>query len=327
MAFLVYFFVLLMIATSVLFGLDWVNAPLHPPAQQERTAAAQSGIDPIARQKSPPQNPPVLIGRVQPPPSSPPAKPETVGQQQPEEAVAQQRPAEPAEQPRPLERSAAAPPEPAQAEQPAQAKAPAAPAKPEPVAEQRPAPAKPEPLAQQQPPVKSEPVAQQQLQPAKPEPVAQHQSPPAKPEPVAQHQPSASPEPVAQQQPSAKSASRESAKAGTAPKVRRLRRSLRSRRVTRRKPRHCRVASGPEPRAAHRASKRMRALRTGRFAARRTPGAKLNPSVARAAHRPGLSKERKRPAELNTGRRRRVPPSSHSGNARTAGISAKSLRG
>jgi hypothetical protein len=217
MAFLVYFFVLLMIATSVLFGLDWVNAPLHPPAQQERTAAAQSGIDPIARQKSPPQNPPVLIGRVQPPPSSPPAKPETVGQQQPEEAVAQQRPAEPAEQPRPLERSAAAPPEPAQAEQPAQAKAPAAPAKPEPVAEQRPAPAKPEPLAQQQPPVKSEPVAQQQSQPAKPEPVAQHQSPPAKPEPVAQHQPSASPEPVAQQQPSAKSASRESAKAGTAP--------------------------------------------------------------------------------------------------------------
>ena len=44
MAFLVYFFVLLAMAGSILFGLDWVNAPLHSPNPHERAQAATSGI-------------------------------------------------------------------------------------------------------------------------------------------------------------------------------------------------------------------------------------------------------------------------------------------
>ena len=42
MSFLVYFFVLLVAASSVLFGLDWMQAPLQPPvrAQQPATFAA-----------------------------------------------------------------------------------------------------------------------------------------------------------------------------------------------------------------------------------------------------------------------------------------------
>ena len=37
MSFLVYFFVLLVAASSVLFGLDWMQAPLQPPPPTERT--------------------------------------------------------------------------------------------------------------------------------------------------------------------------------------------------------------------------------------------------------------------------------------------------
>lgn len=37
MSFLVYFFVLLVAASSVLFGLDWMQAPLQPPAHTPRT--------------------------------------------------------------------------------------------------------------------------------------------------------------------------------------------------------------------------------------------------------------------------------------------------
>src|SRR4051794_12768702 len=37
MSFLVYFFVLLVAATSVLFGLDWMQAPLQAPPAPERT--------------------------------------------------------------------------------------------------------------------------------------------------------------------------------------------------------------------------------------------------------------------------------------------------
>ena len=37
MSFLVYFFVLLVAATSVLFGLDWMQAPIQAPAAPERT--------------------------------------------------------------------------------------------------------------------------------------------------------------------------------------------------------------------------------------------------------------------------------------------------
>ncbi len=37
MSFLVYFFVLLVAASSVLFGLDWMQAPLQPPPSSERT--------------------------------------------------------------------------------------------------------------------------------------------------------------------------------------------------------------------------------------------------------------------------------------------------
>src|SRR3954449_2997593 len=105
MAFLIYFFVLLMIGTSVLFGLDWVNAPLHPPAQHERTqaASAQKAEHP-ARQK-----PPVLIGKAEPPAPAPAAKPETTGQaveaeQQAHETVASA-PAKPAPAETPLAQS------------------------------------------------------------------------------------------------------------------------------------------------------------------------------------------------------------------------------
>jgi hypothetical protein len=42
MSFLVYFFVLLVAASSVLFGLDWMQAPLQPPARTQQPAALVS---------------------------------------------------------------------------------------------------------------------------------------------------------------------------------------------------------------------------------------------------------------------------------------------
>jgi hypothetical protein len=185
MAFLIYFFVLLMIATSVLFGLDWVNAPLHPPAQQERTQAASTPRNTgehVARQKPPPQTPPVLIGRTQPLPLATAPKPETVGQQ-PEAETAQQPPETTAE---------TAPPAPPQPKQ----------------AETSPAPSKPEPVAQQKPP--AEPVAQ-----SKPEPI-----PPPQPKHAETSPAQSKPEPVAQQKPPAEKAARsEPAKPAAAPEA------------------------------------------------------------------------------------------------------------
>ncbi len=42
MAFVLYFFVLLVAASSVLFALDWVNAPLRPPVPTERAHVVKS---------------------------------------------------------------------------------------------------------------------------------------------------------------------------------------------------------------------------------------------------------------------------------------------
>jgi hypothetical protein len=51
MSFLVYFFVLLVAASSVLFGLDWMQAPLQAPPYAERTthAVAPPAAPPPAR--------------------------------------------------------------------------------------------------------------------------------------------------------------------------------------------------------------------------------------------------------------------------------------
>jgi hypothetical protein len=49
MSFLVYFFVLLVAATSVLFGLDWMQAPLQPPARpQQPVTLAATPAQPVA---------------------------------------------------------------------------------------------------------------------------------------------------------------------------------------------------------------------------------------------------------------------------------------
>jgi hypothetical protein len=174
MAFLIYFFVLLMIGTSVLFGLDWVNAPLHPPAQQERTqAAGAQKAEHAARQK-----PQVLIGRVEP--RAPAAKLETTGQS----AGPEQRAAETVAAAR---------------AKPMQAETPLAQSKPEAVAQQHVRAQKTAKAPEPEKPVVS---AQQ----SKPEPVAS--APQGKPEPVAKAAPS-TPEPVAQQQPEPKAASSE----------------------------------------------------------------------------------------------------------------------
>ncbi len=46
MSFLVYFFVLLVAASSVLFGLDWMQAPLQPPARTPQPAIAAAPAQP-----------------------------------------------------------------------------------------------------------------------------------------------------------------------------------------------------------------------------------------------------------------------------------------
>ena len=49
MSFLVYFFVLLVAATSVLFGLDWMQAPLQPPARPpQQVTLAATPAQPVA---------------------------------------------------------------------------------------------------------------------------------------------------------------------------------------------------------------------------------------------------------------------------------------
>jgi hypothetical protein len=44
MAFIVYFFVVLTLAGSVLFGLDWVNAPLRSPVEHAKARIATTGV-------------------------------------------------------------------------------------------------------------------------------------------------------------------------------------------------------------------------------------------------------------------------------------------
>ncbi len=70
MAFLVYFFMLLLIAGSVLFGLDWVKAPLHT---QQRTHLAATSEHLGSRKASVASVP---IGRTQPPSSMAQSEPE-----------------------------------------------------------------------------------------------------------------------------------------------------------------------------------------------------------------------------------------------------------
>jgi hypothetical protein len=67
MAFLVYFFVLLIMACSVLFGLDWVKAPLHAPVSQQRTEAGTSAgkSQKLAQQKPRARIAAVPLGRTQ----------------------------------------------------------------------------------------------------------------------------------------------------------------------------------------------------------------------------------------------------------------------
>jgi len=83
MAFLLYFFVLLAVGTSVLFGLDWANAPLKAPASQTHVAASTARA---RAERVPPQKPlaAVPIGRPETSePVAPRPEPEPVVQQQP----------------------------------------------------------------------------------------------------------------------------------------------------------------------------------------------------------------------------------------------------
>jgi hypothetical protein len=140
-AFLAYFFVLLAIATSVLFGLDWANAPLHPPASQERAqATAPETRSKAVQQRTRPPSASVPLGRTQPAPEIR-AKAETVGQQPPPETSA---PAVKVPSAVKANQTPANPPLPPL--EPAVAAAPAA----APVAEK-----KAEPVAQQDPPAAS----------------------------------------------------------------------------------------------------------------------------------------------------------------------------
>lgn len=101
MGFLVYFFVLLVMASSVLFGLDWLKSPLHSPASQHRThvdTTATRGKSEYVPPKASSAAAAVPIGRPQPPRSvaqreAEPAQPEHLARQLPPaqpERVAQQ---------------------------------------------------------------------------------------------------------------------------------------------------------------------------------------------------------------------------------------------
>ncbi len=85
MAFIVYFFVLLVAASSVLFALDWVNAPLQLPAPAERTQVAnstkQNKPEPFAQQQPPAVTP--SARSTQGANSATQTKPEPVAQQEP----------------------------------------------------------------------------------------------------------------------------------------------------------------------------------------------------------------------------------------------------
>jgi hypothetical protein len=145
MAFVLYFFVLLVAASSVLFALDWVNAPLRAPAPTERanviksTTQSKAQHDQRIASRMAHQEPAAATGSA--PAEETPAAP-----------PAAQTKSEPVAAPEPVVQQQAKP-EPV--------------AKPAPVAQQQPEPAavgKPAPVAQQQP--KPEPVT-------KPAPVTQ----------------------------------------------------------------------------------------------------------------------------------------------------------
>lgn len=53
MSFLVYLFVLVVAACSVVFGLDWMQAPLQPPRYAERPAQAGSPASPAVKPGAP----------------------------------------------------------------------------------------------------------------------------------------------------------------------------------------------------------------------------------------------------------------------------------
>jgi hypothetical protein len=72
MSFLVYFFVLLVAASSVLFGLDWMQAPLQPPAPAPRIV--QAAVPPVQPAATPADSPATLttatVGQAAPAPIS-----------------------------------------------------------------------------------------------------------------------------------------------------------------------------------------------------------------------------------------------------------------
>lgn len=100
MAFLLYFFMLLAMASGVLFGLDWANAPLHAPASQERTQTAtsdtQSKAERLSRQRRRAENPSVPIGRPEVAQPAAPEKAETA-ERQPRQETTGSAPSEPPE--------------------------------------------------------------------------------------------------------------------------------------------------------------------------------------------------------------------------------------
>jgi len=148
MGFLAYFFVLLAIAGSVLFGLDWMNAPLHAPGSREHAHVASTGTR--SRSENPAQHRPRAANLGNPIQSAPigaPAPPmarETIGQESP----------------------AATPPVPPQPTTAASATQPTTE-----VAGQQPSPAATPPL----PPERPDEIASAPQ--GKPEPVAQQRSP------------------------------------------------------------------------------------------------------------------------------------------------------
>src|SRR3954449_10433449 len=69
MSFFVYLFVLLVAASSVLFGLDWMQAPLQPPARPQQSAAviaAPAQAAPAAATTSAPVAPTLATVQTQP---------------------------------------------------------------------------------------------------------------------------------------------------------------------------------------------------------------------------------------------------------------------
>ena len=147
MAFLVYFLVLVVMGGSIMFGLDWENAPLHGPAKHEQTT---TGMQARSQHRPAVANASAAARRAQIAAAVGTNRPEPVTQQQPQAA------------------STAAP----------QAASTAVPA--EQITEQVPTPRpKPELVAQHEPPAAAPPDPPERPQaaaamPAKSEPAAQH---------------------------------------------------------------------------------------------------------------------------------------------------------